>query len=270
MKKAPQCFLLASLWPELWDDGSTTKDFIHVSNSALTFNPCKLAGVECYRTWPLKPVFLLLPFFPSVSKERIELGWKTRLSLSWQGFVPRNFHLYMISIKSKQAACAYTCRALDVSVISPRMPNGSMQGICTALSLAAYSMKYFFSSMGDYGASLQAVWTGSGWIYPDLHHHECWVQIFWRCSCCSPQQLLVYEASTEDVMLQREFIFFQNVPRTSTGVSAILLWSSYISWVVSWVGLVWTVPERAMVGQYWVSCPYLCQRNWFRQEQEGN
>lgn len=35
------------------------------------------------------------------------------------------------------------------------------------------------------------------------------------------------------------------------------------------VGLVWAVTERAMVGQYWVSCSYLCRRNWFRQEQES-
>lgn len=66
-KKVPQCVPLVSLWPELWDDWSTA---IHVTNTALTFNPCKLTGIECYSTWPFKPVcFLCLPFLLSQRKD---------------------------------------------------------------------------------------------------------------------------------------------------------------------------------------------------------
>jgi len=33
----------------------------------------------------------------------------------------------MISIDSKKAACAHTCRAVDASVVSPQILNGSTQ-----------------------------------------------------------------------------------------------------------------------------------------------
>lgn len=45
--------------------------------------------------------------------------------------------------------------------------------------------------------------------------------------------------------------------------------STTTSWAVTRVGLMWIVTERAIVGQYWGNCSYLCWSSWCRQEQDS-